>query len=102
MALLETGRVCMKIAGREAGKFCVVLETPKDGFVNVTGPKTVTRVRRRKCNVLHLEPTGNLLNISEGAEDSAVQKAWEASGLIEALKIQVPTKFREKKAEPKK
>ena len=97
MAVIEVGRVCMKIAGREAGKFCVVVETPKDGFVTVTGPKTITRIKRRKCNVTHIEPTGEIFNISEGADDSAVEKAWKESGLIEKLKIQVPTKFREKK-----
>ena len=97
MAVIEVGRVCMKIAGREAGKFCVVVDIPKDGFVTVTGPKQITRIKRRKCNVLHLEPTGNIFNISEGSDDSAVEKAWNASGFIEKLKIQVPTKFREKK-----
>ena len=99
MAVVEVGRVCMKIAGREAGKFCVVVETPKDGFVTVTGPKTITRVKRRKCNVVHIEPTGEIFNISESADDSAVEKAWNESGLIEKLKIEVPTKFRQK--EPK-
>ena len=99
MAIMEVGRVCMKIAGREAGKFCVIVDTPKDGFVMITGPKTITRVKRRKCNVTHIEPTGEIFNISEGADDSAVEKAWKESGLIEKLKIEVPTKFRQK--EPK-
>lgn len=100
MAVMEVGRVCMKIAGREAGKFCVIVDTPKDGFVTITGPKTITRVKRRKCNVTHIEPTEEVFNISEGADDSAVEKAWKESDLIEKLKIEVPTKFREKK-EPK-
>lgn len=99
MAILDVGRVCMKAAGREAGKFCVVLEKPKDDFVLVTGPKTITRIKRRKCNILHLEPTEDKLNISQDAEDSAVDKAWKASELIEKYKIIVPTKFKQKKAE---
>ena len=98
MAVIEVGRICMKIAGREAGKFCVVVDTPENGFVTVTGPKSITKVKRRKCNVTHLEPTSELFNISPGADDSAVEKAWNASGLIEKLKIQVPTKFRKKES----
>ncbi|NOZ81971.1 MAG: 50S ribosomal protein L14e [Candidatus Micrarchaeota archaeon] len=51
--MIEPGRVCVKIAGREAGRCCVVLEVQEDGkFALVHGPG----VRKRRCNVLHLEP----------------------------------------------
>ena len=96
MAILDVGRVCMKTAGREAGKFCVVLDKAKDDFILVTGPKNITRIKRRKCNILHLEPTEEKFNISQDADDSAVEKAWKSSDLIEKFKIQVPTKFKKK------
>ncbi|MEM5790964.1 MAG: 50S ribosomal protein L14e, partial [Candidatus Aenigmatarchaeota archaeon] len=41
---LEVGRVCLKIAGREAGKYCVVLKKIDDNFVLITGPKSLTGV----------------------------------------------------------
>jgi len=44
------GRVCMKIAGRDAGKIGVIVDTLENGFVLIDGA-----VRRRKCNVMHLE-----------------------------------------------
>ena len=95
---LETGRICLKIAGREAGKYCVVVEPAGEGFVLVTGPKTVTRVKRRKCNVLHLEPTEHALKLTS-TDDSAVENAWKASGYVEKLGISIPTRRKEKKGE---
>ena len=54
--MIEVGRICMKTAGREAGKFCVVLDVLEDGLVLVTGPKAATTVKRRKCSIHHIEP----------------------------------------------
>ena len=64
--MLEKGRVCLKISGREADKYCVVVEPQDNTFVLITGPKTVTRVKRRKVNVLHIEPTEHVLDIAGG------------------------------------
>lgn len=89
--ILEAGRICLKFAGREAGKYCVVLE-PGESFVLVTGPKTITGVKRRKCNIFHLEPTEHMLDIGKSSDDAHVEGAWNKSGLIEKLKIQLPVK----------
>ena len=98
--ILETGRICLKIAGREAGKYCVIVKPIDSGFVMISGPKNITGIKRRKCNVFHIEPTNEKLNVSEDAEDSALENAWKASGLIEKLKIELPKKrTREKKPE---
>ncbi|MEM5814536.1 MAG: hypothetical protein QXD77_01855 [Candidatus Aenigmatarchaeota archaeon] len=94
--LIEKGRVCLKIAGREAGKYCVVLEQPKEGFVTIAGPKTVTGVKRRKCSVFHIEPTENMIEVG-GSTDSELESAWKGSGLIEKLGITVPQKRAAKK-----
>lgn len=100
--MFETGRVVLKIAGREAGKYAVVLESASDGFVLITGPKTITGIKRRKCNIEHIEPTENTLEISAKATDSDIETKWKSSGLIEKLAIEVPVK-REfaKKEKPK-
>ena len=84
--IYEKGRVCLKLSGREAGKYCVVVEFVDDNFVIVTGPKEITRVRRRKCNIEHIEPTKHKLDISSGSDED-VQKAWNDSGLINELEI---------------
>lgn len=87
--LFEKGRVCLKIAGREAGKHCVVIEPAGEGFVIISGPKSITTVKRRKCNVLHLEPTDKMLNIKSGT-DEELEDLWKKSGLIEDFALELP------------
>lgn len=93
--ILEKGRVCLKIAGREAGKYCIVVEPIDESFVMITGPKTITRIKRRKCNITHLEATDKKFNLKTG-EDSEVETLWRNSGLIEEFGIDLP-KFKQKK-----
>lgn len=73
--VLEVGRVCVKNAGREAGKKCVVLKVLDKNFVLVASPS----IRRRRCNVRHLEATDKVLRINEDASDAEVSKAFEAA-----------------------
>jgi large subunit ribosomal protein L14e len=68
--MYKVGTVCLKIAGRDAGKQCVVVEPMKDGMVVVEG-----ETRRRKCNVRHLEPMGKDVSVKEGASHADVMKA---------------------------
>ncbi len=74
--VVDVGRVCVKTVGHEAGKRCVVVEVLDGTFVVVTGPK----VKRRRCNIAHLEPTDKKLEIREGASDEEVKRALEALG----------------------
>lgn len=83
---MNKGRICMKIAGREAGAYCVIVEPVDNSFVIASGPKTVTGVRRRKVNISHLEPTTHKLDIGSGSDED-ISKAWENSDLIEMLQI---------------
>jgi large subunit ribosomal protein L14e len=81
----------MKVAGREAGKYCVVLKKMDNTFFLVTGPKTLTGVKRRRCNVEHLEPTQHLLKIDTDAPDEVVIKAYDAIGLTKKLSLRLPS-----------
>lgn len=101
--MYETGRICLKTAGREAGRFCVVVGKDKEkGFVIVTGPRIVTKVRRRKCNINHLEPTPLKIPIKENAADSEIMKAFEKGDIYKKLNIQKPTPEQIKLAEEAK
>ena len=104
MATLEIGRVCMKIAGREAGKYCIVLKKESDAFVIVTGPRILSGVKRRKCNIEHLEPLPHILEIKEGASDEEVLAAYEKAGLITKLNLKRPSaaEVKAEKAKPEK
>lgn len=74
--MMEVGRVCVKLAGREAGKRCVIVEVIDDNFVVVAG----LGVKRRRCNSSHLEPTPEVLEIPKGASDEEVKMAFEKTG----------------------
>ena len=88
--MIEVGTVCLKIAGREAGRYCVIVEKVDDkGFAMVTGPKSLTGVRRRKVNVSHIEPTSMKVKIAEKAGDAEVERAFSAD-IMKKLGIEKP------------
>lgn len=66
----EIGRVCVKTAGRDASKKCVIVEIIDNNYVIIDG-----ETRRKKCNVAHLEPLKSLVDIKAGAEHSVIAKA---------------------------
>ena len=74
---MELGRVCLKLAGREAGKPCVIMEVLDGTYVVISG----LGVKRRRCNIAHLEPTDKKIEIQKGASDEELKRLFEASGL---------------------
>jgi len=89
MASIEVGRICVKLLGREAGKKCVVVDVIDKNFALVTGPKSVTGVRRRRTNVDHLEPTSESVEVKKGAADEEVEKALSKSKKAKFMKEQI-------------
>jgi len=85
LAVLEIGRICVKTCGREAGRKCVIVDIIDKNFVLVTGPKSLTGVRRRRVNVRHIEPTEFKVDIRRGASDEEVLEALKSSGLIDRM-----------------
>lgn len=90
--ILEIGRICLKIAGRETGRYCVIVGKEEGDFVMVSGPKAITGVKRRRCNILHLEPLQHRFEIDSKTDDAKLEEIWKKSGLIEKLGIKVPVK----------
>ena len=78
MPTLEIGRICLKTLGREKGKKCVIIDIVDKSFVLVTGPKSVTGVKRRRANVGHLELLEEKVQIDRRASDKEVAKSLEA------------------------
>ncbi|MEM3703190.1 MAG: 50S ribosomal protein L14e [Candidatus Bathyarchaeia archaeon] len=85
MPAIEIGKICVKICGREAGKKCVIVDIIDKGFVLVTGPKSVTGVKRRRANINHLEPLSEKIEIKRGASDEEVVEALKGKGLLETM-----------------
>jgi large subunit ribosomal protein L14e len=93
MPAIEIGRICVKVAGREAGRKCVIVDIIDENFVLVTGPKQLTGVKRRRSNIKHLEPTDKVVKIRRGASDEEVIKALEEAGLVDYMKEIVKPKL---------
>jgi large subunit ribosomal protein L14e len=100
--MLEVGRLCLKTAGREAGRYCVVVKPMDENFVMVTGPKDLTSVKRRRCNVNHLEPVMEVLKINSDAPDSEVLKAFQSANLVTKLGLETGKPKPAGKAVPEK
>lgn len=73
--VFEVGRICYKIAGRDANKFCVIVNKIDNTFVEIDG-----QTRRRKCNISHIEPLEATVDIKAGASNAEVAKALTKAG----------------------
>jgi len=85
MPAVEVGRICVKMAGRESGRKCVIVDVMDKSFVLVTGPKKVTGVKRRRVNINHVAPTEDTVQIKRGASDEEVTQMLEATGKLEEM-----------------
>ncbi|MGB9748241.1 MAG: 50S ribosomal protein L14e [Candidatus Woesearchaeota archaeon] len=75
--MIEIGRLCMKIAGRDAGKYGIIIDIINDKFVMLDG-----QVRRRKVNINHVELLPKVLNIKRNANHEEVINALKSVGII--------------------
>jgi large subunit ribosomal protein L14e len=92
LAAMEVGRICVKTVGREAGKKCIVVDMVDKNFVLITGPRTVSGIKRRRANINHLEPTQEKIDVNRGATDEEVTEALKAADkLDEMTKTAKPT-----------
>jgi large subunit ribosomal protein L14e len=91
--MIDVGRICVKTAGRDAGMKCVVVEVIDDNFVLIDG-----ETRRRKCNIMHLEPLDKTVELKKGASHAEVTKAFERLG----YEVRAAAKSKPKKARPRK
>lgn len=64
----EVGRICVKTAGRDAGRRCVIVDLMDKNFALVAGPK----VRRRRVNVNHIKPLDEKIAVEKGATDEQI------------------------------
>jgi large subunit ribosomal protein L14e len=67
MTVFEPGRICMKLAGRDAGSLCAILEE-EDEKVLIDG-----RTRRRYVNPDHLEPVDKVIDVDKDATSDDIE-----------------------------
>ncbi len=90
--MLDIGRVCIKIAGRDAGNIAIVVDKPEGLFVMVDG-----NIRRKLCNIRHLEPQKEKLEIKAKASTETVLDAMKKAKL--PIKQKTVSKKEKKKTE---
>jgi large subunit ribosomal protein L14e len=91
MPAIEVGRICVKQAGREIGKKCVVIDVMDKSFVLVTGPKKVTGIKRRRVNIVHVMPLQDKVDVKRGASDEEVTSVLESAGKLQEMTQPVKT-----------
>ena len=70
------GRICLKLTGRAAGNYCVIVNNLDNNFVLIDG-----NVKRRKCNMDHLELTDKVVEIKKDASKDEVLNAMSKAGI---------------------
>ena len=71
MTGLAVGSVCVKIAGRKAGKKVVVVGIDKEkNFATVVGES----VKKKRCNLRHLMPLGKEVKVGKNISQKEVAK----------------------------
>ena len=94
MAAVEIGRLCVKLAGRDAGRDCLIVDTIDSNFVLVDG-----NTRRKRANINHLELLQQKAEIKKGASHEEVIKALEGLGV--AAEKKAPAKAKKETATAK-
>jgi len=80
-SMYTVGSLVMKIAGRDARKVGVVLEVLDNNTLLIDG-----QTRRRKVNMVHVEPIGKSVQITKDAKTEDVAKVLEGAGFPVVLK----------------
>ncbi len=90
--MLDVGRLCIKIAGRDAGKTVVIIDVLDSNYVMIDGES-----RRKKCNIAHLEPLKETIKIKKNESHSTIEKEFTKLNLKPRT-----TKPKKAKDKPKK
>lgn len=95
---MEVGRLAVKLAGRDAGKKCVIVEVLKNNFVTIDGA-----TRRRKCNLAHLFMLNDKVDVNEKASHEDVKNALKEKGIeVRETNPKKPGEKPQKKSNSKK
>jgi large subunit ribosomal protein L14e len=97
MSVIEVGRLCVKLAGRDAGKECLIVDVVDSNFVTIDG-----NTRRRKCNIKHLEILPQTAKLKKSATHEDVVKALADLGFKVEEKKTIAKKKTVKKTVTKK
>ncbi len=82
--MVEAGQICRKIAGREKGRYCIVVKQLEGSFVEISGAIKYGMCSRRRCNVKHLIITKYKIPL-KGEKQEDIEKSISESGILKRL-----------------
>tara|TARA_Y100000034_G_scaffold49440_1_gene61155 strand:+ start:867 stop:1220 length:354 start_codon:yes stop_codon:yes gene_type:complete len=96
--IYEIGRIVLKTKGRDANKPAVIVDLVDDNYVLIDG-----FVRRKKCNIAHLEPLDKTVKVKKTDKTESIKKILTKEGFKVKEKIikKSPRKPKEEKKEKK-
>ncbi|MAG20306.1 50S ribosomal protein L14e [archaeon] len=96
--IYEIGRIVLKTKGRDSNKPAVVVDIIDDNYVLIDG-----FVRRKKCNIAHLEPLDKTVKVKKTDKTESIKKILTKEGFKVKEKIikKSPRKPKEEKKEKK-
>ena len=77
----DIGRIVVKTRGREAGKYAVIVDVIDKNYLLIDGLK----VRRRRTNYNHVEPTPDVIDLEKGANHEAVEAAIKQAKMTKKM-----------------
>lgn len=87
--MIDIGRIVVKIAGREALRKAVVVDIIDKNYVLISGPPSLSGIKRRRVNVNHIEPTTKKLDITRKSTDADILTAAKTAKLDGFLKERI-------------
>ncbi len=89
MSVYDIGRLCIKTMGREAARYCVIVDIIDKNYLLIDG----TKIKRRRCNYKHLEPIDKTIDIKKGASHKDVLAAIKSAKLEDLMSkmVEIPT-----------
>ena len=76
--IIEVGRVCRKLRGKDAGKYCVIVEKIDKNSVMIEGKG----MKRKKTNINHLEPLPQVLDVKKEDNNHEIVQKLEKENLV--------------------
>ena len=85
MVAIQIGRICVKTQGREKGLKCIIADIIDKNFLLVTGPPTISGVKRRRVNVKHIQPLDYMIDIHRGMSDEEIVEVVAQKNLLSKM-----------------
>ncbi len=96
--MIEIGRMCKKLNGKEKGQKAVIIDILDDNFVLIDG-----NVTRRKCNINHIKLLPEKLEINKKESSENVKEIFKSKGILKENQEKIKEKRPRKKGKkPKK